>query len=201
MKTLVAISAILLLTISTILAKKDPETTDKVRYGALVSEIDAGTGHGSGYSINANVLEGRKSLEVGIIYSKRDSKFAGADFKYRILLGNIHQVEDENRLFKPYLQYNLLYQKSISYAPERGQIADLTMENPPIPGVVTTFGHFLAYGNKIRFFGNLYFDSSLGFGLFSGLLNEPTRQGTWIIKGTNTGFTYSFKIGIGYNFN
>jgi hypothetical protein len=201
MKTLAMIIAMILLTITTGFAKKNAKTIDQVHYGAALSQNNNGTGQSKGYTINANVVKGRKSLELGIIYSERESKFAGGDFKYRIFLGNIRRIEDVNKIYKPYLQYNLIYQKGTSYTPDLINLDNATYEVPAEPGVVSTIGHFLAYGNKVKLFGNAYLDSSLGLGIYRGSLNKINGPDTWGVHGTNTGFTYSFKIGFGYTFN
>lgn len=200
MKNLIITLATLLLTITMGFAKRNEGVTDFVHYGAGLSTINAGTGYGTGYTISANVIKGRRSLELGIIYSERESKFSGGDFKYRIYLGNIYRIENENNIYKPYLQYNLLYECATTDAPDIVDLGGTNYEIASDPGVVSMIGHFLSYGNKIRFLGNTYIDSSLGLGVYRGSLGNSDGEGTWAIQGTNTSITYSFKIGVGYTF-
>jgi hypothetical protein len=201
MKTLATILATLLLTFTTSFAKNNSGKTDRAHFGAGLSQMNTGTGFGTGYTINANVMKGRKSLEMSVIYSERESKLSGGDFKYKIFLGNIHRIDDVYKVYKPYLQYNLIYQRGKSYAPDLIELGGTTYEFSTKPGVVVSIGHFLAFGNKIRLFGNTYLDSSLGLGYYRGSLDIGTGEGAWEIEGTNTGFTYSIKIGLGYTFN
>jgi hypothetical protein len=182
-------------------AKRNAGVTDLAHYGAGLSEINAGTGYGTGYTLSANVVKGRKSLELGIIYSERESKFSGGDFKYRIYLGNISRIENENKLYKPYLQYNLLYENTTSTAPSTVDLGGSNYEIGSDPTVVCMIGHFISYGNKIKFLGNTYIDSSLGFGVYKSSADNNENEGSWAIQGTNENLTYTFKIGLGYTFN
>ena len=201
MKVLVTILTTLLLTTTWAYGKKNVGQIDASHYGIGLSQINTGTGHGTGYSFTANILKGRKSLEVGLIYSDRESKIAGGDFKYEIYLGNIHRIENGKKIFFPYLQYNLMYEKGTSYSPDLVTLNGTQYEIPSDPGSVATIGHYVAYGNKIRIFGNAYVDSSLGLGLYTGSLDKVNGPDTWGIHNTNNGFTFSFKIGFGYTFN
>lgn len=170
-------------------------------YAVCFSQIYSGSGHGTGYTINGSVNKGRKALEVGLIYSDRESKISGADFKYRLLLGNLYRIQQNEKIFTPYLQYNLIYQKGISYSSDVAQLGSETYSIPSEPGTVSTMGHYLAYGNKIRLFNRAYFDTSLGLGVYKGSLNKVNGPGTWGIHGENHGFTFAFKVGFGYTFN
>lgn len=201
MKKLTVSLVALLLTVSPSFGKKNAELTDLIHYGAGLSQINSGTGYGTGYTISANVIKGRRSLELGIIYSENESKFSGGDFKYRIYLGNINQIENENKLYKPYLQYNLLYQRATTCNPDIVNSGGADYEVPSTSSTVAIIGHFLSYGNRIKLIGNTYLDSSLGIGIYRGSIDDMDRVGTWEIQGTNTNVTYSFKIGLGFTFN
>jgi hypothetical protein len=201
MKTSIIATAILLITSTTGYSKKNAESIDYSYYGVGFSEINTGTGQGVGYGINANVCKGRKSLEVGFIYSDRESKISGGDFKYKIFLGNLYRVEDQNKLFKPYIQYNLIYQKGTSNAPDQVNLGGTKYEIESEPGTVATVGHFVAYGNKIKLFGSTYLDSSLGLGYYMGSIDKVNGPNTIGIHNGNGGLTFAVKIGFGYIFN
>jgi hypothetical protein len=201
MKALATIVVIILMTATVSYAKKNAVVTETAHYGVGLSQINTGSGHGTGYTINGNIMKGRKFLEIGVIYSERESKFAGGDIKYKVFLGNIQRVKDENKIFKPYLQYNIIYQKGTSCSPDIVTIDDASYEAPADPGTIATMGHYLAYGNKIKLFGNAYFDSSFGLGVYIGSLDKVNGPGTLGIHSTNAGLTYSIKLGIGYIFN
>jgi hypothetical protein len=201
MKASLLITALLLLTATTGYSKKNAVTLDYSHYGVGLSEISTGTGQGTGYAVNANVCRGRKSLEVGLIYSDRESKFSGGDFKYKIFLGNIYRVEDQNKMYKPYIQYNLIYQKGTSAAPDQISLGNTTYDIVSEPGTVATIGHYLAFGNKIRLFGNAYLDSSIGLGYYIGALDKVNGPNTIGIHNGNNGLTYAVKIGFGYTIN
>ncbi len=200
MKTIIAISLILITTSAYLLAEESSEGTSKAYYGFSTSIINTGTGHGIGYTINGNITKGRKSLEVGLIYSDRDSKIGGGDFKYRIFLGNMDRLHSDSKIFTAYLQYNLVYQKGMSCSPEIVSLGDVTYMIESDPGMIATIGHYISYGNKIQVFRNAYFDTSLGFGYYKGSLDKVNGPGTFGIHNENSGFTYSFKIGFGYTF-
>ena len=201
MKARILITSILIIAGSTAFGKKNAVTTVSTHYGIGLAEINSGSGQGAGYSLNGCIIKGRKSLEIGIIYNDRESRISGGDFKYRIMLGRLYRIEDQSKIFMPYLQYNLMYQKSTSYAPDVVKLGEQNYEVPGDPGTIATMGHYLAYGNKIRLFGRAYFDTSLGLGVYQGSMDKVYGPDTWGIHGTNSGFTYAFKIGFGYTFN
>jgi hypothetical protein len=201
MKALAIIIAALILTGTSVFGKKNAVVVENTHYGVGLAQVNSGSGQGAGYSINGSILKGRKSLEVGLIYSDQESKIAGGDFKYRIMLGNIHRIEDQNKVFTPYLQYNLMYQKCMSYAPDFVNLAGEEYEVTGKPGTIATMGHYLEYGNKIRIFGRAYFDTAIGLGVYQGSVDKINGPDTWGIHGTNSGMTYAFKIGFGYTFN
>ncbi|MBN1598694.1 MAG: hypothetical protein JW894_10395 [Bacteroidales bacterium] len=195
------IIAILLLTTTISFAKKNAVIVQDTYYGVGLSQVNNGSGHGIGYTINANLAKGRKLLEVGLIYSERESKISGGDIKYRIMLGNIYRLKDQDKLYTPYLQYNLMYQKGLSVSSEVVYLGGEEYEVPSDPGTVATMGHYLAYGNKIRLFGRSYLDASVGLGYYIGSVDKADGPDTWGVHSTNGGLTYSFKVGFGYTFN
>lgn len=200
MKRLVLISTILLLSSFTLIfgKKNTIQIQEETYYAASIAHIHTGSGHGAGYAFSGIVMRGRKSLEAGFIYSDRESKVAGCDIRYRIMLGNLCSIQQNGRKFIPYLQYNLMYEKGISYASDLVELGSEIYEIPSEPGTVATMGHYLGYGNKIKLFNKTYIDTSIGLGVYQGSLDHLNGPGTWGIHYDNCGFTYSFKIGIGY---
>jgi hypothetical protein len=204
MKTLLSIFTLVFFTSFLSFAKEGPEEimlTDMTYYGLGMSQINTGTGHGNGYAISGHIMKGRKSIEAGLIYSERESKFAGADFKYKVYFGNINRLHSDTRIFTPYIQYNLVYQKGLSTSPDIVQLGEKTVviENTE-PGIIATVGHYVMYGNKLKIMGNAYIESSIGFGVYQGSLDKLNGPGTFGIHEENHGFTYSFKLGFGYTF-
>ncbi len=197
MKTTVTIA--LILTSTLVYGQNYSEDEIPRSFGAGMSLVTSGSGQGEGISITGSVVKGRKSLEVGVILNDRDFRISGGDFRYRILLRSKTRMDDNNRLFTPYIQYNLMYQKSMSYAP---QPVELGGEEYLIddPGMVATIGHYLGYGSKIRVFQKLCIDASAGFGLYNGSLDKVNGPGTWGIHYANYGYTYAAKIGVSYTF-
>ncbi len=201
MKAQITIMALLLLAAPASFGKKNAVAYEEPHYAMGVAQVNAGTGHGTGYTVNGGVIKGRKSLEVGVIYSEKESRIAGGDFKYRVFLGNLYRIENDNKIYSPYLQYNLMYQKSTSTA---NSVVELGGENYEIqdePGTVATMGHFLAFGNKIKVFEHAFVDSSIGLGIYQGSMDQVNGPDTWGVHNGNSGMTFSFKVGFGYRFN
>lgn len=201
MKTIAVISVLALLSSGIVYGKKNAVQITETNYEVSLAQINSGSGHGVGYTVNGGIIKGRKSLEIGLIYNNRESKISGGDFKYRIFLGNLNRIQANDLIFTPYLQYNLIYQKGISDTPEIVQLGNETYSIPSDPGVVSTMGHYLAYGNKVRLFNKAYLDTSLGLGIYQGSLDKINGPGTWGIHKDNHGFTFAFKVGFGYTFN
>jgi hypothetical protein len=200
MKTLKSIVVILFITSCYLFGEDNSEIAINTYYGISMLMITTGSGHGIGYTINGSITKGRKSLEVGLIYSNRESKIAGGDIKYRIFLGKIDRIQNDQKIFTAYLQYNLVYQKGMSYSPEIVKLGDITYLIESDPGRIATMGHYISYGNKIRIFRNTCLDASLGFGYYKGSLDKVNGPDTFGIHYQNSGFTYSFKIGLSYSF-
>ena len=171
-------------------------------YGMNVSQINSGSGHGHGISINTNIQKGRKSLEVGAIYQTWENKLAGADFRYKVFLGQFNEVIYRKKSFKPYFQYNLIYQVAVVDAPTIVTKAKSTIELPDDePGFIGTMEHYAAFGMQVKLYNSFYVDSSLGFGAYIGSIDKEDEADTFGVHKNNHGFTASFKIGIGYRFN
>lgn len=201
MKSISLILTTILLTTNLAFGKKNAVQLMETHYAVNLSQINSGSGHGMGYTFNGNIMKGRKALEVGLIFSERESKISGADFKYRIFLGNVYRIDENQNIFSPYLQYNLIYQKGISYSPDIIELGSESYTIPSEPGIVSTLGHYVSGGNKLRLFSRAYLDTSFGLGLYQGSLDKIDGPGTWGIHKENYGFTFAFKVGLGYTFN
>jgi hypothetical protein len=171
-------------------------------YGIDFSEINSGSGHGSGLSLNFNIQKGRKALSFGAVYQPRENKISGVDFKYRIFLGQFDESVYRTRILRPYLQYNLSYKKATVDAPVIIPAANSYIELPDSEqGTIGTMEHYAAFGLQLSLYKNIYFDSSLGMGIYIGSLDKINHPNTIGIHGENHGFTGSVKIGIGVRIN
>ena len=204
MRRLIYIVTIILLTSTLTFAKKKGKTAsvDELPfYGVGLTNINTGTGHGPGYAVSGSIMKGRKSIEAGIIYSERESKLSGGDFKYQVYIGNIDRIHNNNTIFRPYFQYNIVYQRGLSTSPDVVQLGEQTVIiEDTEPGEIATIGHYLGYGNKVKIMGNAYIESSVGIGVYQGSLDKVNGPHTLGIHKENHGFTYSLKLGFGYTF-
>lgn len=202
MKKLAVMTTIFAILTIKVSAQYDKEKEFDSHFGVNVSQIHSGSGHGHGLSLNTNVQKGRKSLEVGAIYQTRENKIAGADLRYKVFFGQFNEVIYRNKLFKPYFQYNLIYQVATVDAPTIVNRTKSTIELPDDePGFIGTMEHYAAFGMQFRFYNSFYIDSSLGLGVYIGSIDKENGADTFGVHKENHGFTASFKIGIGYRFN
>ena len=201
MKTNAVILIILFLISEQTFGKKNTVEINQTYYGVSFSFINSGSGQSAGYTVNGSITKGRTTLEAGLLCCENNARISGGDFKYRILLGNLYRIQESAKIFTPYFQYNLNYQKGISYSPDYVQSGYEIYTVPSDPGTVSTIGHYIAYGNKILLFNRAYFDTSLGLGVYQGTLDKINGPDTWGIHKKNYGFTFAFKVGFGYTFN
>ena len=202
MRTLIIIAAVLMTLPTSVQAKRKHIATEvSPYYGIKVEQMTTGSGHGTGYTLNAQVNQGRKALEVGLIYNAKSEKLSGSDLRCKLFLGSPYRVSNSNKAYKPYLQYNVVFQKGLSTGNEVVNLGGVDYEIQQAPGMIATFGHYLGYGNKIQIFDNAYIDSSLGFGVYQGSIDKINGPDTFGYHHNNYGLTYSFKIGFGYTFN
>lgn len=171
-------------------------------YGMNVSHINSGSGHGYGISISSNIQKGRKSLEVGAIYQISEKKITGADLKYKVFLGHFNDFLFGEKLFSPYLQYNLIYQKTTVNTPVKITREKSTIELPDLePSVIGTMEHYVSIGLQLKICYRFLIDSSLGLGAYIGSIDKENKPDSFGIHKDNHGFTASYKLGIGYRFN
>lgn len=170
-------------------------------YGVSFDQIATGSGHGSGLTGSFLVQKGRKTLEAGFIYKALENRLTGGDVKYKITLGKDFSPEGK-KLFKTYLQYNIIYQTAIVKSPTVVYVNDkeVTLPNDE-PGIIATMEHYVSFGTKVRIFERGYLDTNVGLGAYIGSLDKEKSPGTLGIHKSNYGFTYSIKIGFGYVFN
>ncbi|MBN2348424.1 MAG: hypothetical protein JXJ22_06290 [Bacteroidales bacterium] len=170
-------------------------------YGITAQQFSTGTGHGPAISFGVNILCGRKELEAGLIYNDREGKLSGLNVKYKIHLGKLEAIQNLSRNVDPYVTYNLIYQKSTSYALDVIEIGEQSFENPDSkPGVIATFGHYMGMGVQYKICKHIYADVAFGFGVYQGSLDKSNTPDTFGFHKENHGFTYSYNIGIGYRF-
>ena len=196
----ILIVLIMLLFSTLVFSKKNTRQIIETQYAISLSQISTGSGHGVGYTINGSIIKGKKALEAGLIYNEKESRISGGDFKYQIILGDLNRIQSDKKLYIPYLQFNLVYRNGMSNSPDVLKLGSETYSLPSKPGMISTMGHYLAYGNKIRLFNRVYFDTSLGFGFYLGSLDKVNDPDTFGIHYGNSGFTYAFKVGFGYAF-
>ena len=200
MKTQVLILLFLFFILSDIKAITRNTPTNIFYYNIKSGLLTTGSGHGKGYTLNFQINNGRKALEAGVIFNANNHKLSGCDIRYKIYLGSFYRVLSMNKIYKPYLQYNLVFQKGKSTGEEIVSLNGVEYIIQQDPGMIATIGQYLGYGNKITLFNNAYLDSSLGFGIYQGSLDKINEPNTFGYHKDNFGLTYSLKIGFGYIF-
>ncbi len=181
---------------------KAQESLDQAAYyGISFNQITTGSGHGSGLTGSFLVQKGRKTIEAGFIYKALENRLGGGDVKYKIALGSDFSPEGK-KLFKTYLQYNIIYQTAIVTSPTIVNVNDQKVTLPDDgPGIIATMEHYVSFGAKVRVFERAYLDTNVGLGAYIGSLDKEKSPGTLGIHKANYGFTYSVKIGFSYVFN
>ncbi|UCH15673.1 MAG: hypothetical protein JSV22_06835 [Bacteroidales bacterium] len=186
----------------TVKAQYSREKEHYSHYGMNISKIYSGSGHGYGITINTNIQKARKSLEVGAIYQTSEDKIAGADIRYKIFFGRFNDFLNGDKLFNPFLQYNLIYRKATVDAPVIVIKNKAAIElSAPTPAVISTIEHYVSLGIQLKIYNRFYFDSSFGLGLYIGYIDKINKPAAIGIHRDNHGFTTSYKLGIGYRFN
>jgi hypothetical protein len=199
---IIAVLTMITLFITSLNAQYDRQNEFYTHYGINVSQIYSGSGHGYGISVNTNIQKGRKSLEVGAIYQARENKLAGADFRFKIFFGQFNEVLYRNKSVKPYILYNLIYQKATVHEKTVLKRTKGTVELPDdIPGIIATMEHYAAIGIQLKLHKGFYIDSSLGLGAYIGSINKEQGPGSFGLHKENHGYTSSLKLGLGYRFN
>jgi len=172
----------------TVKSQHDSIKETYTHYGMNISLIHSGSGYGNGIAINANVQKGRKSLEVGSIFNTSENKIAGADIRYKIFLGHFNDFLNGEKLFSPYFQYNLIYQKSNVNVPVIIIIGKSNIELlDSRPVILTTIEHYVSLGLQIKISKHFYFDSTMGVGIYFGRINKENKSTGFGIHKRNHG--------------
>lgn len=151
-------------------------------------------------SVNINVQNGKRNLEIGPLFSVVNSNLTGLNVRHRVFLtGKFIEREFYKKQVKPFVQYSLLYhtgkmsiKPSIIYSN-----AELQFDEKIIS--VFTVEHYFSYGIQFRINNQLSFESSLGLGIYMNSQKMDTPS-TFGIKSDHVGLTNSVRMGIGYRF-
>jgi hypothetical protein len=172
-----------------------------VYYKLGISYINAGTGHNSGFVISGNVKKNRKSLKVGLIISSHELRVMGGDYNFRYRPWEPHYFKNSQMQYQSYLQYNVMFQKSLSFSPIIIELGGKNYQIESEPGMITTIGNYLGFGENIDFSHHFLLDTSLGIGIYHGSLDKINGPQTLGFHFENWGITYCLKIGIEYLIN
>ena len=204
MRKLVMFSVAFIFTIT--LSAQKPEGFG-VFYGVDVSHVYTGSGHGGSLAMNSNVQQGRRSLELGMLYQEDQNRISGGDVKYKVFLGHNAFLDNQSIksgvIVKPYVHYNCIYHSARVNTPDfvpTGGKKSTYPELPSSPGTIATMEHYAGMGMQMMISGNICIDGSMGFGAYIGSLDKINAPKTIGIHKENYGFVVAFEFGLRYKF-
>ena len=185
---------------------QDSENADK-SYNFDLSQVYTGSGHGSSFAMNTAFQDGRRALQLGILYQEEQGRISGGEVAYKFFLGKNALTETSSAshglIFKPYVHYNCIYHTSKVNTPDfvpTGAKKSAALESPSSPGTIATMEHYAGMGMQVMLSSNICFDSSLGFGAYIGSLDKINAPQTPGIHRDNYGFVMAVEFGLGYKF-
>ncbi len=177
-----------------------------VFYGMDLGQVYTGSGHGSSFSMNADIQKGRRSIEVGVLYQQNQDRISGGNMEYKIFLGKnafLDNEENQGITIKPYIHYNCIYHSSMVDVPDfipPGTKKSTYPELPSSPGTIATMEHYAGMGVQVMIASNICLDGSMGFGTYIGSLDKINAPKTFGIHRENYGFVVAVEFGLGYKF-
>ncbi len=203
MSKFIIISSILIFLFSGLSAQFSRVMECRNHTTAGINIVNTGSGHGPEMCLNVGMQKVRKSLIFGVLCQLSDKKISGIDIRYRIYFGDISEALHFTRNFKPYIQYNLIYQKvkvDSSTIMLRTKTTNIEISDSK-PGTIATIEHYISAGIQCRIYSRIYINASAGIGVYIGSLDKVHHPNTPGIHHENYGFTGVVNIGIGYRIN
>ena len=157
--------------------------------------------------MNTAVQDGRKALQLGILYQEEQGRISGGEVAYKIFLGKnaltATSSASHGLTFRPYVHYNCIFHTSKVNTPDIVPTGGKKSTSPELPssqGLIATMEHYAGLGMQVMITSNICFDSSLGFGAYIGSLDKINAPQTFGIHRDNYGFVMAAEFGLGYKF-
>jgi hypothetical protein len=191
MKTLLTVTLVSMMIISGIYGQTSG-TLHRTRYGLELNQFITGSGFASGTEIYFTVIpDHKKNISLGLYFCPELKRITGITIHHERVIGKyaIH------KMIVPYAFYNLIYRRTRSKE---------VLANKDFGDYYVTYKsieHHLGIGIRISMAKNVYFNSSLGYGVYLGSIKKPSEPDplSGEVTGKN-GFGAIAKVGFAYTF-
>ncbi|GEM_PF-2313551 len=178
-----------------------------VVYGSNFAQSFHSTSYNSNFIVSLNMVQGRRTLELGIIVDNRDI-VSGAEFVHKFYLNkNLghNEYNFSNYNIRPYLIYNLIYHRATSNTQLMNNLiidgeSTINLMNLEEPEKVTTIEHYIGFGLEKDIVNNLFISVNGGIGIYLGKNNDNNKIDSSIKQHQENGMTWTTKLGFGYRF-
>lgn len=187
----ILILLLLSLTLTTSLRSQTRDTI-KTRYGVEVNQFVTGSGFGSGTEFHLIIIPNhKKNLSLGLYFSPGEKKITGVTLQHELALTR----NTKSRKAVPYTFYNMIYRFTRVKETQEDQGTEIA------GGLYKSFEHHIGLGVRITVSKSIYFNSSLGYGVFLGSIKKHSDivPVNGEIKGSN-GFGVIAKAGVAFVF-
>jgi len=167
------------------------DTLERTRYGVELNQFITGSGFASGTEIYITAIpDHKKSISLGLYFCTEQKRITGITIHHERALTRY----PNNKMVVPYAFYNMIYRRTRT----REVLADKNLGDNYV--TYKSIEHHLGIGIRICMVKDLYFNSSIGYGVYLGSIRrpEPDRL-TGELAGKN-GFGAIAKVGFAYVF-
>jgi len=169
---------------------------------SLNNEIDGGI-----LTVGLNIVKARRTYELAAIIDEEEG-VNGAEFVHKIFLNKKKESEDYhlgNYSFRPYLVYNLVYQREISNTQKNNNLiiygSDyIDVANIEEPEKVTLIQHYIGIGLEQDLFEHLFLNASVFSGIHLGENNNNNKIDPAKDQKQENAYSWNVKFGFGYRF-
>jgi len=206
-RLLIVLNLIIYLLLNTNESFSQNNTELPVFYGSSFSQSFQGTSYNSNFAISLNMIQGRRTFELGVIVDNRDV-ISGAEFVHKIYLNKKsghNEFNFSNYNLRPYLIYNLVYHRATSNTQLMNNLiidgeSTIDLSKLEEPEKVTTLEHYLGFGLEKDIIENLYVCVNGGIGLYLGKNNNNNKVDPIKEQHQENGITWNTKLSFGFRF-
>ena len=172
--------------------------------GFNMYQAHSASGYGRSLNLNMSIEKERRHLEAGIIMQLESAKISGGELLYRHYLSPVYKKDNSYyrhyRDLRFFFQYNLISRRHL--LPDSFQTMPSTLQEVVVPGGrIATFEHYAGIGTLVRLFDNLFLNTSIGYGVIMGSIDDKKLDGAHNTMNRNKyDFGLITKFGLGYFF-
>jgi hypothetical protein len=156
-----------LISLNTGIYGQSVDTFERTRFAIECNQFITGSGFRSGTEIYCTVIpDKKKNISLGLYFCPMEKAISGITIHHE---RSIIRSTSERRVH-PYVFYNMIYR--ITQIKEKDAECDTMLA----PGTYKSLEHHLGVGARMVIAKDVFFNCSLGYGIYLGSIRKPTAS-------------------------